>query len=198
MHPQIACFAVSAVAHGALFARWRKLTLEEKQRETEWTMRGWFHGVSCFGSVTGAIVFSFRMVQLSQIYKVVNLRQNPAVAVCTSDAARNDELCLTMFDLNRDIFRLAAALSIVTPLELAFVIIAKLLVLHRLQRLAISRSPRRHIWEVAARVFLAFVIVVNVVGFASSVAAAAVFYSQTNVFGGQAVTAWEANKLVLF
>jgi hypothetical protein len=136
------------------------------------------------------------MVQLSQIYAVSKLQQNPAVAVCTSDAARNDELCLAMFSLKRDIFRLAAALSVVTPLELAFVIVAKLLVLHRLQRLAISRSLRRSTWDLLARLFLAIVIAVNVIGFVSNLASA-VHYSQANAYGGQAVTAWAANETAL-
>ena len=60
-------------------------------------------------------LFPSKMVQPCQICQpptATKLQRNPAV--CTSDAARSNELSLTMFSLTRHIFRLPAALSVVT------------------------------------------------------------------------------------
>ena len=150
-------------------------------------MRGWFHGTSFFGSITGAIAFCTRMIQLSQIYTARKLEQNPALTPSERQ---------TMFGLRLDIFRTAAALSVVLPLELAFVIIAKLLVLHRLQRFAVSRSPRLRTWDLVGRAFLAVVVAVNAVGFCSNIVAA-VHYNQAAFSNGAAGTAWGFNNSVL-
>ena len=69
-----------------------------------------------------------------------------------------------MLELQRDGYRGAAVTSICLPLELTFVIVAKLLVLHRLQLLATNHSQPR-VRNLLGRLFLAAVISLGIVGF---------------------------------
>jgi hypothetical protein len=85
-----------------------------------------------------------------------------------------------------------AAYHFMNPLELAFVSVAKLLVLHRMQRFAISKSARKRQWLSAGRALLGAVITGHAVGFAGNIASL-VFYVQGAELYGDAAKAFAAN-----
>jgi hypothetical protein len=162
-------------------ARWKKMTLEAKRHG--WLLRGWFHGISCIGGIAGAIMFSARIVLLTKFYtgRKMDLISEPTPS--------EKQLVLA---LRRDSAHAAAVVSIFLPLDLAFVIIAQLLVLHRLQSFAIDASQRR-VWDAAGRVFLAAVILVSIVGFCSNIVSA-YHYNASALFNNGAMVEWAANN----
>jgi hypothetical protein len=147
------------------------MTLEAKRHG--WLLRGWFHGISCIGGIAGVMTYSARIVMLTKFYTT---RKMDLISEPTPSERQ------LLLALRRDSAHAAAVLSIFMPLDLAFVIVAQLLVLHRLQSFAIDASQRR-VWDVAGRVFLAAVILVSIVGFCGNIVsayhynAAALFYS---------------------
>ena len=61
-----------------------------------------------------------------------------------------------------------------------------------MQRFAVNSSPRKRAWTLAGRVFLAAVILGNIIGLLGSIVAA-VYYSQSSDYSSAGAAAWAAN-----
>ena len=157
------------------------MTLEAKRHG--WLLRGWFHGISCIGGIAGVMTYSARIVMLTKFYTTLKMD------LISEPTPSERQLLLA---LRRDSAHAAAVLSIFLPLDLAFVIVAQLLVLHRLQSFAIDASQRR-VWDAAGRVFLAAVILVSIVGFCSNIVSA-YHYNASALFNNGAMVEWAANN----
>jgi len=178
---QISCLVVCAVAQGTAFVRWRNWSAEEKRNS--WRLYGWFTALSSLGSVAGALGYAARMGQLYYTYvaKPLDILKTPTLS----------ELQLRN-EMRADRLGFIAAFYSMFPLELGLVVVAKLLVLHRLHRFSICRSPRVRMWEVLGRLFLAAVVAGNLIGFGGNIVSA-VYYSQAGGMADKAAKAWAAN-----
>lgn len=88
--------------------------------------------------------------------------------------------------------RFLAAETTLFPFELAFVIIAKLQVLHRMQRVASSKSVSARTWIVINRLFLAAVVACLLIGTLGNFVAA-VSFAQAADLNAEAAAAWSLN-----
>jgi hypothetical protein len=156
--------------------RWRRW----RETQNGWFFYGWFTGLSCLGSVAGAISFGARVGQFSQRYPRQRQEQlaNKTLAVS-----------LRVSELRSIELSFAAAHFVFFSLELGLITAAQLLVLHRMQKFSFGRKLRAGILAKVNRVFLVSVIVVNLVG-ASSTWAAAVFLGDSVTFSIRAVNAY--------
>jgi hypothetical protein len=144
---QVASFSVCAVVQAVAFFRWRKQDYTAKQRD--WPERGWFTGLACIGGFMGAVAYGARVGFLNSYYTTRNiefLENRTAVQSQHMNAWRAWEL------------RFLATHFVLTPFELGFVIIAKLQVLQRMQRLAVANSLSERAWSLAGRLFFIAVI----------------------------------------
>jgi hypothetical protein len=177
-------FVAAAAVHGVAFFRWR-LRWSKEDKQSAWPLYGWFTGLSCVGSIAGASAYSCWMAYCYFLYRsrLLEAIQNPTRV----------ELQL-LSELRVDRYRFIAAFHVLFPLELAFVTVSKLFVLHRMQQFSFS-GPRTGRWELAGRVFLAVVITCNVIGVVSNIAAS-IFFSRASGFDGEAAAAFAANDTV--
>jgi hypothetical protein len=95
-------------------------------------------------------------------------------------------------ELRADQRRFTAAFYALFPVELAFVSVAYLLVLHRMQSFAVKKSKYARYWVVTGRLFLAVVVLFNLVGICGNIAAA-VSYNRAAEFSSLAATAYAKN-----
>ena len=158
---QVASFSVCAVVQAVAFFRWRKQDYEAKQRD--WPERGWFTGLACIGTFMGALAYGARVGFLNSYYttrEIEFLENRTALQSQHMNEWRALEL------------RFLAANVALAPFELGFVIVAKLQVLHRMQRLVVVNSLSERAWSLAGRLFFIAVISGLLIGaVANSVAA---------------------------
>lgn len=175
-------FVAAAAVHGIAFFRWR-VRWSDEDRQSAWPLYGWFTGLSCVGSIAGASAYSCWMAYCYFLYRsrLLEAIQNPTLV----------ELQL-LSELRVDRYRFIAAFHVLFPLELAFVTVSKLFVLHRMQQFSLS-GPRTGRWELSGRVFLAIVIAFNLIGVVSNISAS-IFFSRASGFDGEAAAAFAANN----
>jgi hypothetical protein len=178
---QISTFCVCAIAQAVAFVRWRKSS--ESERKNEWKLYGWFTATSCLGCISGALAYAPRMCQLTFRYQADSIGR-----------MQNRDLSQMQLqnELRADQRRCTAYFYAFFPMELAFVSVAYLLVLHRMQSFAVKKSRHPKRWRAAGQLFLAAVIVLNVVGVCGNIAAAA-SYGQAAQFSSMAAAAYAAN-----
>ena len=145
---------------------------------------GLFTALSCAGSITGAIAYSARIGHLYGVYayRDIELRGNLSPTQFQQ-----------VYALRAQELRFCAAHFASHPLESGVVIIAQLLVLHRMQKFALTNSLRERAWLLAARLLLAAVIFGVLVGVVSNIVAA-VFYSQAAHLSSEASSAYATNS----
>lgn len=95
-------------------------------------------------------------------------------------------------EIRADQRRCTAAFYALFPVELAFVSVAYVLVLHRMHSFALLKSKHPMLWAVAGRLFLAVVVALNVVGVCGNIAAA-VSYNRAAEFSTLAAKAFAVN-----
>ena len=174
-------FFACAIAHGVSFMRWRKRTAAQKL--TGWPHFGWFTGLSCLGSTAGLVAYAARMGNMSHIYISSDIGRFGNVT-----AAEQQEKNEVLFKM----LLFSAAHWALLPLELALVIVAKLLVLQRMRRFASSSFAQGRSWLLFGRVFFVVVNVCNLVGFCGNIATSA-YFSQAAQLYKEAAMAWAVN-----
>jgi hypothetical protein len=182
---QTALFVASAVVQGAAFLRWN-FRLSSEERQNGWWLYGWFTGCCCLGSVAGASAYA---VWMAYLYFLYSSRKLEALDTPTlSDLQQTSELRV-------DRYRYVAAFHVLFPIEVAFVTVAYLLVLHRMQQFSLigsSRERLKKLWAWAERAFLAIVVVSNVVGIISNIIAS-VSFARTAALDSHAASSFAAN-----
>ena len=132
------------------------------------------------------ITYSARMVTLSISYT----GQKKFIQGLISQPTPSEKKL--MLELQRDGYRAAAVTTICLPFELTFVIVAKLLVLHRLQLLATNDSQPR-VRNLLGRLFLAAVISLGIVGFCGNIVSA-FHYNEAALYINDASIQWASNN----
>ena len=181
MSVQVAFFCVSALAHGTAFVRWKRWSEEEKQKG--WALYGWFTGLSFCGSMAGSLAYACRLLQLKNlfIYFDSETMVNPTLAQLQQSQT-----------VRAETRRWAAAYFALFPFELGIVVLAKLLVLHRMQHCAVRTShPER--WRKARQGLLGVVVLLNALGICGNFGAA-FYYNQSADFTLDAASAFAANS----
>jgi hypothetical protein len=102
------------------------------------------------------------------------------------------ELQLTS-EIRAQRYRFLAAFQVLFPIELAFVTVSKLFVLHRMQQFSLSASARSRALALSGRVFLGAVVVSNMAGVLSN-AAAAVTFGRAAAFAEDAAASFASNN----
>ena len=95
-------------------------------------------------------------------------------------------------ELRADQRRFTAAFYALFPIELAFVSVAYILVLHRMQCFALQKSKHPIRWIIAGRIFLGAVVLCNFVGICGNIAAA-ISYNRAADFSSFAARAYAVN-----
>jgi len=163
--------------------RWKRWSKEEKQRG--WALYGWFTGLSFCGSTAGALAYACRLNNLKTLYIYFDL----AAPVDPSQAIMQQIMMQTVRAESR---RWAAAHYALFPFELGFVVLAKLLVLHRVQHFAVKTShPER--WRKARLGLLGAVVLLNTLGVCGNFGAA-FYYNQAGDFNVDSANAFAANS----
>ncbi len=173
---QLAFFCMSA------FALWQRRSQEEQQKG--WGLYGWFTGLPFCGSVAGAIAYGCRMRQFDLFY----LYSNSETIVSPSSVQLQD-----MHATRAESRRWTAAHFALFPFELAFVVLAKLLVLHRMQRFAVGSASHPQRWRQARRSLLAVVVLLNALGICGNFGAA-FYYNQAADSSMDAANSFGANN----
>ena len=178
---QISLFCICAIVQGVGHVRWRRLT--EAQRDKEWNLYGTFAATSCMGCISGALAYASRMFQLTLRYKADSLSSMPV---------RSLSALQQLNELRADQRRFTAAFYALFPIELAFVSVAYILALHRMQCFALQKSKHPMRWIIAGRIFLGAVVLCNFVGVCGNIAAA-VSYNRAADFSSFAARAYAVN-----
>jgi hypothetical protein len=160
----IACFVACVVGHGTAFFRWRFLWSEKGKNDFGWPLYGWFSGLSCLGGVAGALVYIAKVGEMSMFYELRELNLN--ISPTVEQLAHIDQM-------RASFYKWSAAQFLLVPVEFGLVVVAQLLLLHRFQRFAVSRSLLGPVWVRTNRVFLAVVIAGSVVGACGNIVSAA-------------------------
>jgi hypothetical protein len=171
---------------GVAYLRWRQRS--SVQRQKDWKLFGFFAAISCLGCASGALAYAPRMYQLTSRYKADSIND-----MQTKNRSLSESQLLN--ELRADQRRFTAAFYALFPVELAFVSVAYLLVLHRMQSFAVKKSKHSWRWIVAGRFFLVAVVLLNVVGVVGNIAAA-VSYKQAADFSSLASKAYAVNDTV--
>ncbi len=179
-HVQLAFFCVSALAHATAFVRWKRQSEEEKQRG--WALYGWFTGLSFCGSTAGALAYACRLRQLECYYIYI---KSVSEAIVGTQAR--------MQTIRSESHRWAAAHFALFPFEIGCIVVVNLLVLHRVQHLAISRSSHPQRWRNARRGLLAVVVLLNALGICGNFGAA-FYFNQAAYSTADAASAFAANR----
>jgi hypothetical protein len=178
---QMVFFLAAAIAHGTAFVRWRQKSADEKLKS--WQHFGMFTGLSFLGSVSGLLAYAARMGNMSHIYisSHIGLGKN----VSTADMQKRNEVL-------HDMLLFSAAHWMMLPLELGFVIAAKLYVLHRMRKFSMSIFSQGRAWLLFGRLFFLAICVCNFIGFCTNIAASVHFIQSASLYG-QAAQAWASN-----
>ena len=178
---QVASFGVGAVAHAAAYTVWRKRS-EDAKMSKEWPFFGLFTQLAFLGCVAGAFAYGARIGNLSLIYssrKLELLRDATVFELQKMNLQRSGEN------------RWAAAFYLLYPFELSLVVAAQLLVVHRMQRL--SSMMQQPVWVRLRRLFIAAIVLFNVIGIVGNIAAA-VYFIQAADAADKAANAWATNS----
>jgi hypothetical protein len=178
---QMLAFFLCAIVQGVTFARWR--VTSEEQRGQGWKLYGFFTALSCLGCISGILAYAPRMCQLTTRYRADIIGKIPNRSL--------SEMQL-FHELRAQQRRCTAAFYALFPVELAFVSVAYVLVLHRMQSFALLKSPHPARWKLAGRVFLSIVVILNLVGVCGNFAAAA-SYNRAADFSTLAATSYSVN-----
>ncbi len=170
---------------------WQQQRLQEEARQGWQMQKIWFSGFACAGSVAGALTYGVRMGNLIQIYTTIKLESQLLPAKNASSAA--------LMVIEREYVlrnRFAAAYFVLYPWEVAFVELAKLLVLKRMHDFAAVKSQMSRTWKIRSRLFLAVLVICNVIGFCGNVVSA-VLFNQSADFSEAAVGAFLVDDTAL-
>ena len=126
---QILAFFLCAIVQGVAYARWRRKS--DAQRGKEWKLYGLFTAVSCLGCISGILAYAPRICQLTTRYRADIIGKIPNRSL--------SEMQL-FHELRAQQRRCTAAFYALFPVELAFVTVAYVLVLHRMQSFAFCCS----------------------------------------------------------
>jgi hypothetical protein len=159
--------------------------MEEDDRPRVWVLYGWFSGLMCVGSVFGAVTWAFCMQFLVALFTVSTPGLLPGQV--QSLLAQN-QYWVTAF-------------YVTYAIEFLCLSVAKLLVLHRMADFAVPKGDglsRRfavggRVVMAGGRVVMAAVVVGNVVGLCSNVAAA-VYSKRAGDLNNAAATAFADNS----
>jgi hypothetical protein len=158
-----------------MFWRWRRLG--EGDRPRVWELYGWFSGLMCAGSVFGAVAWAAWMQAL-----VTDFTGYYGL----SPAQRQSFFSQSQY--------WSAAFYVTYGIEFLCLSVAKLLVLHRMQKYAVANDVGlSRSLAVRGRVVMAAVVVGNVVGLCGNVAAA-VLFKQVGNLSNAAAAAFAANS----
>jgi len=178
---QLAFFSMSALAHGTAFVRWKRWSEEEKQKE--WALYGWFTGLSFCGSAAGALAYSCRLRQLVPFYIYSKLS-----TIVGPTQAELQQMQSTRAEGRR----WTAAHFALFPFELNCVVLAQLLVLRRMQQVAVKQSRYPERWRKATWGLLGVVVSLNALGICCNFGAA-FYYNQAADFNVDSANAFAAN-----
>jgi len=182
---QVAAFIVCALAQGIAFLRWKRLSSEEKLKG--WRLYGWFCGFSFMSSIVGCGAYAARFVSLKSYYSSIAIAHGSNLTLVDHQLA-NEGLATVL--------RCTAAFYFLFPFELGLTVVAKMFVLHRMQRFAVAKSQHQRRWFLAGRGLFAVVVVGISVGILGNIATA-VHYSRSADFFSQAANAYaEGNPSV--
>lgn len=170
-----------AIVQGVAYARWRRKS--DAQRGKEWKLYGLFTAVSCLGCISGILAYAPRICQLTTRYRADIIGKIPNRSL--------SEMQL-FHELRAQQRRCTAAFYALFPVELAFVTVAYVLVLHRMQSFALLKSNHPARWKLAGRAFMSIVVVLNSVGVCGNIAAA-VSYHRAADFSSLAATSYFLN-----
>jgi hypothetical protein len=180
-----AFLVAAAVVHGTAFFR-RQFRWSDAESRNGWPLYGWFTGVSCLGSVSGAAACVVWMRYCEFLYRsrILESIQSPTLA----ELQLNSEIRVQRY-------RFVAAFQILFAVEFTCVTVSELFVLHRMQQFSImsaSVAVRQRAWELSGRFFLAAVVVCNVVGVLSNTVASVIFI-RAAAFDNEAAVSFSAN-----
>ncbi len=140
--------------------------------------------MSCIGSITGIVAYAARIGHLHFVYS-------------SRDIELRGDLSAAQFEqtyvLRTQEMRFVAVHFAMHPVESGCAVVAQLLVLHRMQKFAVTSSLRELAWHRAARLLLAIVIFGILIGVVGNIVAA-VFYSQAGDIFSQAAHSYAPNS----
>ena len=138
-------------------------------------------------SIAGCGAYASRFVSLKSYYSSIALAHGSNLTL--ADHQLVNEGLVT-------VLRCTAAFYFLFPFEFCFTIVAKMFVLHRMQRFAVAKSQHQRRWFLAGRGLFAVVVVGISVGILGNIATA-VHYSRSADFFSQAANAYaEGNPSV--
>jgi hypothetical protein len=144
----MASYCVCIAVFGVAFIRWRERSRAVQSTGTGWKNFGWFTALSWAGSFTGLIAYASRTATLDQVYRTMR----EVLLLSSSPSSR--ALLKSIYEYRSRWQIFSAIFFLLKPVELTLVIIAHLLVLHRLLRMAVMNSSRQKTWIFASRVFV--------------------------------------------
>ena len=151
---------------------------EEEDQPRVWVLYGWFSGLMCVGSVFGAVTWGAYMQNLAALFSSATLGLSQAQILL----------------LYAQTQYWSAAFDVTYAIEFMCLIVAKLMVLHRMGEFLIGKhnSMGRRLF-IGWRVVMSSVVVFNVAGLCGN-AAAAVFAKQSGDLCVSAAASYAANN----
>ena len=158
-----------------MLVRWWLVDNECKRRM--WLLYGWFNALMCCGSCFGAVAWAYQMQYLVAFYTPTGTLTSAENASLRAHADRSGAVFLVSY-----------------AIEFLCHSVAKLMVLNRLMRLSVPQGELLpESWTRGSKFVMAFVIVGNLVGLGSNVAAA-VYSMQNADFASAASVAFAKNN----
>jgi hypothetical protein len=158
-----------------MLVRWWLVDDECKRRM--WLLYGWFNALMCCGSCFGAVAWAYQMQYLVAFYTPTGTLTSAENASLRAHADRSGAVFLVSY-----------------AIEFLCHSVAKLMVLNRLMRLSVPQGELLpESWTRGSKFVMAFVIVGNLVGLGSNVAAA-VYSMQNADFASAASVAFAKNN----
>ena len=156
-----------------MFLLWWRM--DEEDRQLVWPLYGWFSGLMCVGSVFGAVTWG------AQIPYLVAIFTPGLTTVQFQSLAAQAQYWF-------------AAFSVTYAVDFLCLSVAKLMVLHRMVHFALPKADS--LWtrlSVGGRVVMSAVVVGNVVGLCSNVAAAVLSKQAGDLYSAAAAAAFSNN-----
>jgi len=176
-HAQVAMFCVSAIAGGAAFWRWLRLSAEG--RRLMWSLYGRFTGLMFCGSCFGIAACGSNMKQLELYF------------IATVNAALSSMTPARLAELNAESYRWWAAYFVFYSFEFLCLSIAILIMLERMISFAASTTIRRLAFT--GRIVLVAIVAGNAAGVTGNIATA-VYLGRTADYCDDAAAAFANNN----
>lgn len=183
---QLAAFCLSAVASAYMFARWRRL--DEDDREKVWRLYGRYTGLMFVGSCFGAAAWLCNMQTFAFNFTAHNLR------ITTNQSAAQVQIQTTYAQQSA----WQAAFFVFYSLDFLFLSSALLLILDRMLGFIENFTASINICHqpvAAGRIVMTTVVVGNVVGLCGNVAASA-YSARASALNLEAAAAWTADPSI--